>query len=101
MTSTVIIITSIIVFLCIMIVLIIQSNSDEELAILQSGFYETPIIRNDSLQELGKLYSKLNEEFETEINDLTTGSPNRHNKSDNRINPITAQIISNILLINK
>ena len=89
MTSTVIIITSIIVFLCIMIVLIIQSNSDEELSILQSGFYETPIIRNDSLQELGKLYSKLNEEFETEINDLTTGSPNRHNKSDNRINPIT------------
>lgn len=88
-TTLTIIITSFIVFLCIIIVLIIQSNADEELAILQSGFYETPIIRNDSLQELGKLYSKLNEEFEREINELTTGDANRHNKSDNTINPIT------------
>ena len=80
---------AVMLFISFLIIMIIQLNNDEEIAVLQAGFYEVPVIRNDSLQELGNLYSKLNESFEQEINQLTTSNVNRHNKSDNTINPIT------------
>lgn len=86
--SIIIISTSIIIFLIISITLF-QSNLDGEIAILEAGVENIPVIKNDDLQELGQIYSKLNDQFEREIDNLVTGSTNRHNKSNNTINPLT------------
>ena len=59
---------------------IIQSGLDENIAILEAGSSDIPIIKNDDLQELGRLYSELNDKFEREIDELVTGKANRNNK---------------------
>ena len=64
------------------IVIVMQSSSDEELNILIAGEDSIPIIKQEDLDELGKTYSILNEQFEREINAITTGQANRHNKMD-------------------
>ena len=59
-----------------------QSSNEEIIGILEAGADTVPIIKQDDLDVLGKTYSILNEQFEREINDLTTGEANRHNKMD-------------------
>lgn len=70
-------------------IMITQSSLDENIEILEAGVEDIPIIKNDDLQELGEIYSKLNDQFEREIDALVTGPTNRHNKSNNTINPLT------------
>lgn len=82
-------IPTVVVLFIVMTTIILQSGVDEEIAILEAGVNDIPIIKQEDLDILGHTYSILNEQFEREINDLTTGIPNRHNKSDNRINPLT------------
>ena len=78
-TASVVVGVSIVV---IAIVIVMQSSSDEELNILIAGEDTIPIIKQEDLDELGKTYSVLNEQFEREINAITTGEANRHNKMD-------------------
>ena len=66
----------------IIIIMIMQSSNEEIIGILEAGADTVPIIKQDDLDVLGKTYSILNEQFEREINDLTTGEANRHNKMD-------------------
>lgn len=65
---------------------IIQSGLDENIAILEAGSSDIPIIKNDDLQELGRLYSELNDKFEREIDELVTGKANRNNKANQPLN---------------
>lgn len=62
--------------------LVAQSNLDEEISILDAGLDTVPIIKNDDLQELGKLYSTLNSKFEREIDALVKSKPTRNNKKN-------------------
>ena len=64
------------------IIMIMQSSNEEIIGILEAGADTVPIIKQEDLDVLGRTYSILNEEFEREINDLTTGEANRHNKMD-------------------
>ena len=66
----------------IVIVLIMQASNEEIIGILEAGADTVPIIKQEDLDVLGRTYSILNEQFEREINDLTTGEANRHNKMD-------------------
>lgn len=66
----------------IVIIMIMQSSNEEIIGILEAGTDTVPIIKQEDLDVLGRTYSILNEEFEREINDLTTGEANRHNKMD-------------------
>ena len=66
----------------IIIIMIMQSSNEEIIGILEAGADTVPIIKQEDLDVLGRTYSILNEEFEREINDLTTGEANRHNKMD-------------------
>ncbi|MBP3200664.1 MAG: hypothetical protein J6M39_03355 [Lachnospiraceae bacterium] len=70
----------------IVIVLIMQSSNEEIIGILEAGADTVPIIKQEDLDVLGRTYSILNEQFEREINDLTTGEANRHNKMDKVLN---------------
>ena len=67
-------------------IMIIQSGLDENIAILEAGLSDIPIIKNDDLQELGRLYSELNDRFEREIDELVTGKANRNNKANQTLN---------------
>ena len=64
------------------IVLVMQSSNEEAISILEAGADTVPIIKQEDLDLLGRTYSILNEQFEREINELTTGEANRHNKMD-------------------
>lgn len=76
----------IIIFKLVILSLILTAcSSDEEIAVLQAGLDDIPIIQNDDLQELGELYSTLNDEFEREIDLLVTGEANRHNKKNDKL----------------
>ena len=66
----------------IIIIMIIQSSNEEIISILEAGADTVPIIRQEDLDALGRTYSILNEQFEREINELTMGEANRHNKMD-------------------
>ena len=66
--------------------MIIQSGLDENIAILEAGLSDIPAIKNDDLQELGQLYSQLNDRFEREIDELITGKANRNNKANGALN---------------
>ena len=68
------------------IIITIQSGLDENIAILEVGLSDIPIIKNDDLQELGRLYSELNDKFEREIDELVTGKANRNNKANQPLN---------------
>ena len=81
-TSVVVGISAIII----VIVLIMQSSNEEIIGILEAGADTVPIIKQEDLDVLGRTYSILNERFEREINDLTTGEANRHNKMDKVLN---------------
>ena len=70
----------------IVIVMIMQSSNDEVISILEAGLDTVPIIKQEDLDVLGRTYSILNEQFEREINELTTGEANRHNKMDAVLN---------------
>ena len=65
------------------VIMIMQSSNEEILGILEAGADAVPIIKQEDLDVLGRTYSILNEQFEREINELTTGEANRHNKMDN------------------
>ena len=67
-------------------ILIMQMSTEEVINILEAGADTVPIIKNEDLDELGKTYSILNEQFEREINELTMGKANRHNKMDKELN---------------
>lgn len=79
-------IVSAIVIGAIATIIIIQSGLDENIAILEAGLSDIPIIKNDDLQELGRLYSELNDKFEREIDELVTGKANRNNKANQPLN---------------
>ena len=64
------------------IILVMQSNNEEAISILEAGADTVPIIKQEDLDVLGRTYSILNEQFEREINELTLGEANRHNKMD-------------------
>lgn len=66
----------------IMIIMVMQSSNEEIISILEAGADTVPIIKQEDLDILGRTYSILNEQFEREINELTTGEANRHNKMD-------------------
>lgn len=66
----------------IIIIMIMQSSNEEVIGILEAGADTVPIIKQEDLDVLGRTYSILNEEFEREINELTMGEANRHNKMD-------------------
>ena len=68
------------------IIITMQSGLDENIAILEVGLSDIPIIKNDDLQELGRLYSELNDKFEREIDELVTGKANRNNKANQPLN---------------
>ena len=70
-------------------VIVINSDVDENIAILEAGNKNIPIIKAEDLDYLGRVYTGLNEQFEREIDELTLGNTNRHNLSDNRINALT------------
>ena len=59
-------------------IIVIQSGLEEDIAILDAGLTDIPIIKNEDLQELGRLYSELNDKFEREIDELVTGKANRN-----------------------
>ena len=63
-------------------VLVMQSGLEENIEILEAGLNDVPAIKNDDLQELGKIYSKLNDQFEREIDALVTGKADRNNKAN-------------------
>lgn len=67
---------------------IVSSDEQGEMAILEAGIADIPAIKKEDLDKLGKRYSELNEQFEREIDKLTTGVPNRHNLSDNKVNAL-------------
>lgn len=66
-------------------VLVVQSGLDENIQILESGLNDVPSIKNDDLQELGKIYSKLNDQFEREIDTLVSGKADRNNKANKEL----------------
>lgn len=66
-------------------IIIMQSGLEEDIAILEAGLSDVPIIKNDDLQELGRLYSELNDKFEREIDELVTGKANRNNKANKEL----------------
>ncbi len=70
-------------------VIVINSGTDENIAILEAGNKNIPIIKAEDLDHLGRVYTSLNEQFEREIDEITLGNTNRHNLTDNRINPLT------------
>ena len=74
-----------IILIVVVIIIITQSSLDENLAILEAGLSDIPIIKNDDLQELGRLYSELNDKFEREIDELVTGKANRNNKANQEL----------------
>lgn len=73
----------------IVIVIVVNSGTDENIAILEAGNTNVPIIRAEDLDYLGRVYTTLNEQFEREIDELTLGNTNRHNLTDNRVNGLT------------
>ncbi len=81
----IIIFVGVVVFI-VMIIMIYNSMHEGEMAIYNAGIENTPIIKSEDLQELGKLYSKLNESFEREIDKITTGRANRNNKLNQVLN---------------
>ena len=81
----VIITVSVIVVSIAATIILIQSGLDETIEILDSGMSNIPIIKNDDLQELGRVYSELNDIFEKEIDALVTGRPNRNNKINDEL----------------
>ena len=80
---------SVISLVTIVIVIVINSGTDENIAILEAGNKNVPIIKAEDLDYLGRVYTTLNEQFEREIDELTLGNTNRHNLTDNRINALT------------
>lgn len=80
---------SIISLVTIVIVIVINSGTDENIAILEAGNKNVPIIKAEDLDYLGRVYATLNEQFEREIDELTLGNTNRHNLTDNMINALT------------
>ena len=80
---------SVISLVTIVIVIVINSGTDENIAILEAGNKNIPIIKTEDLDYLGRVYTTLNEQFEREIDELTLGNTNRHNLTDNRINALT------------
>ena len=80
---------SVISLVTIVIVIVINSGTDENIAILEAGNKNIPIIKAEDLDHLGRVYTTLNEQFEREIDELTLGNTNRHNLTDNRINALT------------
>ena len=66
-------------------IIIMQSGLEEDIAILEAGLSDVPIIKNDDLQVLGRLYSELNDKFEREIDELVTGKANRNNKANKEL----------------
>ena len=66
-------------------IIIMQSGLEEDIAILEAGLSDVPIIKNEDLQELGRLYSELNDKFEREIDELVTGKANRNNKANKEL----------------
>ena len=84
-----IVFVSAITLLIIILVIVINSSTDENIAILEAGNNNIPIIKAEDLDHLGRVYTILNEQFEREIDEITLGNTNRHNLTDNRINPLT------------
>ena len=80
---------SIISIATIAMVIVINSGVDENIAILEAGNKNIPIIGAEDLDHLGRVYNTLNEQFEREIDELTLGNTNRHNLTDNSINALT------------
>ncbi len=69
-----------VIIIIVMIMMIYNSMHEGELALLNAGIENAPIINNEDLQMLGHFYSELNESFEREIDAITTGKANRNNK---------------------
>lgn len=67
------------------IIIIMQSTTEETIKILEAGAEDVPFIKQEDLDILAETYSILNEQFEREINSLTSGEANRHNKMDKTI----------------
>lgn len=79
------IIFAVIVIFIVMIMMIYNSMHDGEMVIYNAGIENTIIMNNETIQELGDMYSMLNESFEREIDKLTTGRANRNNKQNKEL----------------
>lgn len=84
-----VILISMISLATIVIIIVINSGTDENIAILEAGNKNIPIIKSEDLDYLGRVYMTLNEEFEREIDELTLGNTNRHNLTDNKVNALS------------